>query len=448
MIKDLIRSIMRENAVESEEELMADNANSDIRDAFIGEDGEFDDTTDVTDAKIKDLIKNLPESNSNITSEEISELSESYLDVFEDSDYALESSVSIDSKITKCESVIESLDYKDSLTENEQQELKQAKRQLSVLTMVKESQSEDLDMDTLDDSDTVDVDESSDIDTEFPEKDKLNEEEGNDMTLDITEGLDDFDINLEADGTDYISDESEDNDDVLESYYEGEVTLALEGARMRYLEELEKKQKALKVEINRLEKMSSMATGERKKSIDEKISKLENEYKGIGKKANEYAGANAYDVGKQKEYAKTAGAKYKYYEDQEKASKKFKEDFGGPQRGKYDPPVSRYKESGTGPDKKQSHTQADFEREAKRNTKESFIIDGEEVLFEESLYADNEPIHDKYNPKKDGSDGVDGKDKYADDQWINDVGVDEGDEVDLSDLDPDAEIESACGENK
>ena len=64
MLKSLLESINREAVTESDEDLMADNMDTSIRDAYLDEDGDLL-PNDVTEAKIKDLIENLPETDSN-----------------------------------------------------------------------------------------------------------------------------------------------------------------------------------------------------------------------------------------------------------------------------------------------------------------------------------------------------------------------------------------------
>lgn len=374
MIKDLIRSIMRENVATSDEDLMADNTDTSIRDAFIGEDGEFDDTSDVTDAKIRDLIKNLPESSSNLTLDEISELSESYLDVFEDADYALESSVSIDSKIRKNEQVIESLTYRDSLTEAEQKQLGEAKRQLSVLTMVKENQAEDFEMETLEESNTIDI----------------TMEDTDELALEGKHGPDHPQSLNMRDKEDYerIKGEGGWNDKVKQKNYQTEHERVMDrrGKRSPHL-------------------YTSYSDGPTRNSSYDGF-----HYSSERRKA----GNNKSDSTVDRLRAEDSYLRYQRRHD---------------------------------PDSDEAKNQKwVYNKQAEERAKESFIIDMEnDILFEENLYIDDEPIHDRYNPESDGSAGVSSIGKYADDEWINDIGVDESDELDLSDMDGEDDLKESFG---
>lgn len=181
------------------------------------------------------------------------------------------------------------------------------------------------------------------------------------MIFDVMEGYNDYD----------------EFDEVMESSYEGEVTLALEGARMRYLEEMKKKESNLKDEIEKMQNRLKIATGTRKRDLADRIGEKKKELAEVRKNAAYYATGsdNEHPVGASSRYAKNKVSNKHGYEDVRKettgnAKSNFMSDFGGPERGEYDPPVSRYKQSGSGPQR------------------ESFIIDGEEVLYEESSYDD------------------------------------------------------------
>lgn len=138
MLKSLLESINREAVTESDEDLMADNMDTSIRDAYLDEDGDLL-PNDVTEAKIKDLIENLPETDSNgISKDEIRELSESYTDIFDEHDYVFEGAVEVPDKLSDLKKKVKELEKKDKLSVADKAKLAKYQAQIKVLTKVAE----------------------------------------------------------------------------------------------------------------------------------------------------------------------------------------------------------------------------------------------------------------------------------------------------------------------
>ena len=138
MLKSLLESINREAVTESDEDLMADNMDTSIRDAYLDEDGDLL-PNDVTEAKIKDLIENLPETDSNgISKDEIRELSESYTDIFDEHDYVFEGAVEVPDKLSNLKKKVKELEKKDKLSVADKAKLAKYQAQIKVLTKVAE----------------------------------------------------------------------------------------------------------------------------------------------------------------------------------------------------------------------------------------------------------------------------------------------------------------------
>lgn len=152
------------------------------------------------------------------------------------------------------------------------------------------------------------------------------------------------------------------------------VVLEHGGARNRYVSIQKAKWrdeiKKLETEKKRLQRLSKMATGDRKLSYDNKIKKLDNQisvnkYKIEGREHDgvDDAATIKYDSSrsvidgidhknKHKTSWSTKWANYSARYDNHDAREKFNKDFGGPTKGDdpYARPVTRYKGSGTGPD--------------------------------------------------------------------------------------------------
>lgn len=136
MLKSLLESINREVVTESDEDLISDNMDTSIRDAYLDEDGDIL-PNDVTEAKIKDLIENLPETDSNgITKDEIRELSESYTDIFDEHDYVFEGAVEVPDKLTDLKKKVKALEKKEKLSIADKAKLAKYQAQIKVLSKV------------------------------------------------------------------------------------------------------------------------------------------------------------------------------------------------------------------------------------------------------------------------------------------------------------------------
>ena len=136
MLKSLLESINREAVTENDEDLMADNIDTSIRDAYLDEDGDLL-PNDVTEAKIKDLIENLPETDSNgITTDEIKELSESYTDIFDEHNYVFEGAVEVPDKLSDLKKKVKELEKKDKLSVAEKAKLAKYQAQIKVLSKI------------------------------------------------------------------------------------------------------------------------------------------------------------------------------------------------------------------------------------------------------------------------------------------------------------------------
>ena len=174
----------------------------------------------------------------------------------------------------------------------------------------------------------------------------------------------------------------------LMSYMHDKLLMEHGGAHRKYLKMLASKQ-------DKLDKLSKYATGTRKKKIDQASHDLSNEYlsyvnsrrytdcttntkdgldkkqfrssDGVGSEDKFYSGDKHVKISHNEKLKnksiKKGNIDPNMINDYRIGKERFKKDFGGPERGEYDPPVSRYKNSNTSPKKQESKKSNKFDDE-------------------------------------------------------------------------------------
>ena len=419
MLKSLLESINREVVTESDEDLISDNMDTSIRDAYLDEDGDLL-PNDVTEAKIKDLIENLPETDTNgITKDEIRELSESYTDIFDEHDYVFEGAVEVPDKLTDLKKKVKALEKKEKLSIADKAKLAKYQAQIKVLSKVakKKGIKEAASSLYADDEEIVDQYKGS----------AKNERTTPELYADKEEIIDqgtyeDTEIDL-TEGSELYADDEEINDQYKSSFNNTRTTKDL------YADDEEIKDVGIyeddELDLTDLDDDSSSALefkGEAERSYDYRREGRGNPnwgshgmYRGVSGKGNEFEHdpyrRATYEPARTKDDAERRifHADDTVYPHAEELKKK--QDFKAVSKS-----IARH-------DSK-AHEEVDLD------------------LTESSdMYADNQEIIDQY--KSTPNIQRTGNNNYADNQEIKDVGVYEDDDLDLTDLGDD--IESGCG---
>lgn len=443
MLKSLLESINREVVTENDEDLMADNIDTSIRDAYLDEDGDLL-PNDVTEAKIKDLIENLPETDSNgITKDEIKELSESYTDIFDEHNYVFEGAVEVPDKLSDLKKKVKELEKKDKLSVADKAKLAKYQAQIKVLSKVAKKKgvketSSDL---YADDEEIVDQykgsakNERTTPELYADKEEIIDQGTYEDTEIDLTEesfGYDDFETSME--GTTYesikigMSKDKKDADKLFKSAKKN----CKDGKYSDAIKDIEKAKgiyNKLEKELSKLDDdmvgtvCSSLLTGF-------PLSEIYAICSGVGQSSMHKKNIVSYVVGA---LASTVGNA-----------------VGGVGVGSMAGKVARIGaqviDSKSGEPKNPTKAKTiECMREAVKQC-DAIIAEIKKakkgVKESAGLYADDEEINDQY--KSSFNNTRTSKDLYADDEEIKDVGVYEEDELDLTDLDDD--IEGSCKE--
>lgn len=447
MLKSLLESINREVVTENDEDLMADNIDTSIRDAYLDEDGDLL-PNDVTEAKIKDLIENLPETDSNgITKDEIKELSESYTDIFDEHNYVFEGAVEVPDKLTDLKKKVKALEKKEKLSIADKAKLAKYQAQINVLSKiakkkgVKEASSELY----ADDEEIVDQykgsakNERTTPELYADKEEIIDQGTYEDTEIDLTEesfGYDDFETSME--GTTYesikigMSKDKKDADKLFKSAKKN----CKDGKYSDAIKDIEKAKSIynkLEKELSKLDDdmvgtvCSSLLTGF-------PLSEIYAICSGVGQSSMHKKNIISYVVGAVVSTVGNAvggvGTGTLAGRAARIATQVIDSETGEPKNPTKAKTIECMREA-----VKQCDAIIAEIKKAKKGVKESA-----------GLYADDEEINDQY--KSSFNNTRTSKDLYADDEEIKDVGVYEEDELDLTDLnDDDIEglSEEKCG---
>ena len=403
MLKSLLESINREAVTESDEDLMADNMDTSIRDAYLDEDGDLL-PNDVTEAKIKDLIENLPETDSNgISKDEIRELSESYTDIFDEHDYVFEGAVEVPDKLSNLKKKVKELEKKDKLSVADKAKLAKYQAQIKVLTKVAEKKgvkeaSSDL---YADDEEIVDQYKSS----------AKNERTTPELYADKEEIIDqgtyeDTEIDL-TEGSELYADDEEINDQYKSSFNNTRTSKDL------YADDEEIKDVGVYEEDE----------------LD--LTDLDDDTEGSCKeKCGSTNEASFHPSAKDDKMLKLKGEVIAL---EDKIA-------DGKRKGMSEDELKKYHDELS--DKKYELNTMVIDSHV--GGRRAAMAGSDTDLSESSdMYADDQEINDQY--KSSPNIQRTGNNNYADNQEIKDVGVYEDDDLDLTDLDDDIECGNNCG---
>lgn len=474
MLKSLLESINREVVTENDEDLMADNIDTSIRDAYLDEDGDLL-PNDVTEAKIKDLIENLPETDSNgITKDEIKELSESYTDIFDEHNYVFEGAVEVPDKLTDLKKKVKALEKKEKLSIVDKAKLAKYQAQINVLSKiakkkgVKEASSELY----ADDEEIVDqYKDSAKNERTTPElyadkEEIIDQGTYEDTEIDLTEGselyADDEEINdqykssfnntrtskdLYADDEEikdvgvYEEDEldlTDLNDDDIEGLSEEKCGSTNEASF--YPSAKDDKMLKLKGEVITLE--DKIADGKRKGMSEDELKKYSDELSDKKYELNAML-IDSHACGRRVAMAGNDTDLSDMYADDQEINDQYK---SSPNIQRTDnnnyADNQEIKDVGIYEDDDLDLTDLDDDIECGNNCGSTMEVKGETdedidldltaeeafelELLEANLYADDEPVEDKYKTSPSGK--IEHEDYYADNQEIKDVGVYESDD--------------------